>query len=93
MRTKALTLTVALFALSVVPSLAWDKTGHQAVAQIAAARLSPIVWYIHGRVTAQPWDKISGTSPVKKIKAGGEARLTSEEKRTIVEWIDTGAHR
>ena len=31
--------------------------------------------------------------PLKKIKPGGEARLTSDEKRAIVEWIDTGAHR
>jgi Tol biopolymer transport system component len=58
-----------------------------------AARLSPLVWYIHGRVTTQPWDKVSGTSPLKKINPDAGARLTSEEKRTIVEWIDTGAHR
>jgi len=75
------------------PSFRYEDLLAKGFVDPAAARLSPIVWYIHGRVTAQPWDKISGTSPVKKIKAGGEARLTSEEKRTIVEWIDTGAHR
>lgn len=41
MRVNALALSIAMFAFSLAPSSAWDKTGHQAVAQIAAARLSP----------------------------------------------------
>ena len=41
MRTKVLAFSVAAFALSCLPGMAWDKAGHQAVAQIAAARLNP----------------------------------------------------
>jgi hypothetical protein len=41
MRVKTLILSLALAAMTFSPSLAWDKTGHQAVAQIAAARLTP----------------------------------------------------
>jgi hypothetical protein len=75
------------------PSFRYEDLLAKGYVNPSAARLSPLAWYIHGRVTAQSWDKVSGTAPVKKIKAGGEARLTSVEKRTIVEWIDTGAHR
>jgi hypothetical protein len=41
-RVKALAFSIAMFALSLAPSSAWDKIGHQAVAQIAAARLNPV---------------------------------------------------
>ena len=75
------------------PSFRYEDLLAKGYVDPSAARLSPLVWYIHGRVTSQSWDKPSETSPVKKIKAGGETRLTNEEKRTIVEWIDTGAHR
>jgi hypothetical protein len=75
------------------PSFRYEDLLAKGYVDPSAARLSPLVWYIHGRVTAQSWDKLSGASPVKKIPPGGAARLTSEEKRTIVEWIDTGAHR
>jgi len=75
------------------PSMRYEDLLGKGYVNPSAARLSPLAWYIHGRVTAQSWDKVNGTAPLKKIKAGGEARLTDAEKRTIVEWIDTGAHR
>lgn len=75
------------------PSMRYEDLVSQGYVDPSAARLSPLVWYIHGRVTAQSWDKVSGTGPLKKINPEGSNRLTSEEKRMIVEWIDTGAHR
>lgn len=75
------------------PSFRYEDLLTKGLVNPSAARLSPLVWYVHGKMTTQAWDKVSGTGPLKKIPAGGEARLTSDEKRTIVEWIDTGAHR
>ena len=75
------------------PSLRYEDLLTKGYVDASAARLSPLVWYIHGRVTAQSWDKVSGTGPLKKIEPEGVTSLTSEQKRTIVEWIDTGAHR
>lgn len=75
------------------PSLRYEDLLTKGYVDPSAARLSPIVWYIHGRVTVQSWDKLSGTGPLKKIKPEGATQLTNAEKRTIVEWIDTGAHR
>jgi len=75
------------------PSFRYEDLLGKGFVDPSAARLSPLVWYIQGRMTAQPWDKVSGTGLLKKINPDGGARLTSEEKRTIVEWIDTGAHR
>ncbi len=75
------------------PSFRYEDLLTKGLVNPSAARLSPLVWYVHGKMTAQAWDKVSGTGPLKKIPAGGETRLTSDEKRTIVEWIDTGAHR
>lgn len=75
------------------PSLRYEDLLAKGYVNPSAARLSPLVWYVHGKMTAQAWDNASGTGPLKKIPAGGEARLTSDEKRAIVEWIDTGAHR
>lgn len=75
------------------PSFRYEDLLGKGYVDASAARLSPLIWYIHGRVTAQFWDRVSGTGPLKKIKPEGVTRLTSEEKRTIVEWIDTGAHR
>jgi hypothetical protein len=41
MRTKRFVLSLTVAALTFAPSLAWDKTGHQAIAAMAAARLTP----------------------------------------------------
>ena len=41
MRAKTLIVSAALFVCTLAPASAWDKTGHQTVAQIAAARLTP----------------------------------------------------
>jgi hypothetical protein len=59
----------------------------------AAARLSPIVWRIQGRNTARAWDKAGAGTVVKPMPPAGAAPLSAAEKRTIVEWIDTGAHK
>jgi hypothetical protein len=75
------------------PSFRYEDLLSKGFVDPSAARLSPLVWYIHGHATVQPWDKVSGSGPLKKVNPAGGARLTSEEKRTIVEWIDTGAHR
>jgi len=90
---KAKCMTGACHVGAPAPSLRYEDLLAKGYVNPAAARLSPLVWYIHGKVTAQSWDKVSGNGPLKKIKPGGEARLTSDEKRAIVEWIDTGAHR
>src|SRR5208283_972769 len=59
----------------------------------AAARLSPLVWRIQGRTTARSWDRVPPGGAVKPMPPAGAAPLSAEEKRTIVEWIDTGAHK
>ena len=59
----------------------------------AAARLSPLAWAIHGRVTARAWDKVAAGGAVQPMPPQGSSPLSAEERRTIVEWIDTGAHK
>ncbi len=59
----------------------------------AAARLSPLEWAIHGRITTRSWDKASTDVAVQQMPPQGATPLSVEEKRTIVEWIDTGAHK
>jgi hypothetical protein len=55
------------------------------------ARTSPLVWMLFGRNTSRPWDP--GTpAAVKAMPPAGAPRLTSDEKRAIIEWIDLGAH-
>ena len=55
------------------------------------ARTSPLVWQLFGRNTSRPWDKTAGTTP-ENLTARCEARrLTDDEKRIVVEWIDMGA--
>ncbi|HWR51196.1 MAG TPA: hypothetical protein VN428_08815 [Bryobacteraceae bacterium] len=58
------------------------------------ARTSPLVWHIFGRNTSRPWDAPArkGAPAIKPIAPKRDAKLTDEDKRTIIEWIDLGAH-
>jgi len=73
----------------VVPILA-GKCGNQAChtpenllksVRAGTARTSPVVWSILGKNTTKP------------MPPPGSPKLTEDEKRTIIEWIDLGAHR
>jgi hypothetical protein len=55
------------------------------------ARTSPLIWAIFGRNTSRPWDTVA-SRPIKTMPPPGASPLTESEKRTIVEWIDFGAH-
>ncbi len=58
------------------------------------ARTSPLVWAIYGRNTSRPWDHstpAAGARRIAPMPPQGAAPLTEDEKRVIVEWIDTGA--
>jgi hypothetical protein len=55
------------------------------------ARLSPLVWHIHGRNTARPWDGAAQKGSVVRIDPGRTTLLTAQERKTFVEWIDMGA--
>jgi hypothetical protein len=57
----------------------------------AAARLSPLVWATQGRLTTRSWDQAGAA--VKPMPPPGATPLSAAEKRTIVEWIDMGAHK
>jgi len=57
------------------------------------ARTSPLIWRLFGRNTSRPWDetydaqKECGTCPPANTES-----LTTDEKQTLIEWIDLGAH-
>jgi hypothetical protein len=56
------------------------------------ARTSPLVWHLFGQDTSRPWDIRAKTgSTVKPMPPEAAAALTDDEKRTFIEWIDTGA--
>jgi hypothetical protein len=54
------------------------------------ARTSPLVWQVFGRNTSRPWDAAAGR-PGPAPSACEAGRLTAGERRTLIEWIDTGA--
>jgi hypothetical protein len=56
------------------------------------ARTSPLVWQLLGRNTSRPWDEETADSPSRVIPAECSVSLSEEEKRTLIEWIDLGAH-
>jgi hypothetical protein len=56
------------------------------------ARTSPLVWHLFGHDTSRPWDdRAKSNSGARPMPPEGAAALTEDEKRTFVEWIDTGA--
>jgi hypothetical protein len=57
-----------------------------------AARTSPLVWAIFGRNTSRPWDGTASEPAGKAMPPAGAAPLSDAERRTIIEWIDLGAH-
>lgn len=56
------------------------------------ARTSPLIWRISGRNTARGWDRVAPVGKIAPMPPAGQAPLTAEEKRAIVEWVDLGAH-
>jgi hypothetical protein len=57
------------------------------------ARTSPMIWQVFGSNTSRPWDGSAASGSVICDPTCRAKRLTPEERRTLVEWIDTGAHR
>ena len=55
------------------------------------ARTSPLIWRLFGCNTSRPWDRIPPGAAVKVMPPAGSQPLSEAEKRTFVEWIDTGA--
>jgi Tol biopolymer transport system component len=57
-----------------------------------AARASPLVWHIFGRNTSRPWDRVAIPGAIEPMPPESSVPLTADERRTIIEWIDLGAH-
>ncbi|MBN2131455.1 MAG: hypothetical protein JW741_18285 [Sedimentisphaerales bacterium] len=55
------------------------------------ARTSSLIWRLYGRRTSRPWDEPAPKGPVVTMPPAGAEPLREGEKRTFVEWIDTGA--
>ena len=56
------------------------------------ARTSPLIWHLIGRDTSRAWDiGAAANSGISLMPPKGATALTDDEKRTFVEWIDTGA--
>ncbi len=73
---------------------AGEKGGYQRLLEshvvAGRARTSPLVWHLVSRRTDRPWDSVEGSVSPAPMPAEGQ-RLTAEELRTVVEWIDFGA--
>jgi hypothetical protein len=56
------------------------------------ARTSPLIWHLFGFNTSRPWDLGAKSSVrMKPMPPEGVAAVTDDERRTFIEWIDTGA--
>jgi hypothetical protein len=69
-------------------------SGRQDLAPYLArtARTSPLVWHLLGRNTSRPWDEAAPDSPSRAISPECSASVAEQEKQTLIEWIDLGAH-
>jgi Tol biopolymer transport system component len=54
------------------------------------ARRSRVIWHVFGRNTSRPWDGDDWMKDVVRMPFG-KGPLSPEDRRTLVEWIDTGA--
>jgi hypothetical protein len=70
------------------------RSGRQELAPYLArtARTSPLVWHLVGHDTSRPWDETAAGSPSQAIPPECSASVAEQEKKTIIEWIDLGAH-
>jgi hypothetical protein len=78
-----------------------EKTGDAATASPdrfayvhpGQARTSPLVWHLHGKNLARPWDVGQSERPVKPLPPDAEASgaITASEKALITRWVDLGA--
>jgi hypothetical protein len=57
------------------------------------ARTSPLIWRLFGRNTSRPWDEtFNGGKGCGICPPPNAEPLTADEKSTLIEWIDLGAH-
>ncbi len=58
------------------------------------ARTSPLIWRLFGRNTSRRWDKSHKPGKTCMLMPPGPdaEALTDDEKLTLVEWVDLGAH-
>ncbi len=69
-----------------------DRSAFGSYVHAGRARTSPLVWHLFGQDTSRPWDiRAKTNSKVRPMPPEGAAALTEDERRTFVEWIDTGA--
>jgi hypothetical protein len=55
------------------------------------ARASTLTWHLLGRKTTRPWDRDIASPAAGRVPASVADHLPGEERRTVIEWIDTGA--
>ncbi|MHA2314741.1 MAG: HzsA-related protein [Candidatus Hermodarchaeia archaeon] len=67
------------------------KSGYGKYVHPGRARTSPLIWHIFGRNTSRPWDNTFSQQKVPQMPPDRYQTLTTDEKRTFVEWIDMGA--
>ena len=61
-------------------------------ARPGSARTSPLIWHLLGRNTSRPWDGDARERPVRGLPDGAPP-IDGAARRTLVEWIDSGATR
>jgi hypothetical protein len=81
----------ARFSAAYEALLAKNEQGGYRYVTPGQARTSPLVWALAGRNTSRAWDHRAAAA-VKLMPPAGAPRLTRDEQRAIIEWIDLGAH-